>query len=111
MSAGEEPTMPREISNATSSSLELAHVLFMDIVGYSLLLVDEQRQVIQRLQNLVRQAPGFDHAVAKNELICLPTGDGVALACFGDPTMAVRFACQVALAMKEGSDFRFGMGI
>ena len=62
-----KPAMPHAISNATSGCLELAHVLFMDIVGFSLLLVDEQRQVIQRLQNLVRELHGL---VADDLALC-----------------------------------------
>ena len=66
-------------------TLELAHVLFMDIVGYSQLSMDEQEKQLRTLQNSVRQTQEFVDAQATNQLICLPTGDGMALVFFGDP--------------------------
>lgn len=62
--------------------LEIAHVLFMDVVGYSKLLVDEQAETLQLLNQIVRGTAEFRAAEKKDELIRLPTGDGMALVFF-----------------------------
>lgn len=54
--------------------LEIAHVLFMDVVGYSRLLVNEQRGVLQQLNEVVRGAPQFGKSSASGKLISIPTG-------------------------------------
>ena len=59
--------------------LEIAHVLFMDIVGYSKLLINEQAELLQELNRIVRNTNQFHNAEAAGELIRLPTGDGMAL--------------------------------
>ena len=59
--------------------LAIAHVLFVDIVGYSKLLTEEQSEALQHLNELVRAARAFREAEAANQLISLPTGDGIAL--------------------------------
>jgi peptidoglycan-associated lipoprotein len=94
-----------------SAPLELAHVLFMDIVSYSLLPMDYQSDVIQELQLIVRALPEFQTALAAGELVCLPTGDGMALAFFGDPTYPLRCAWQISLALKKNLQFELRMGI
>src|SRR5437762_2093339 len=60
----------------TGSNFELAHVLFMDVVGYSQMLIDEQREILRDLNAIVRGTQQFRAAQAQNKLICLPTGDG-----------------------------------
>ncbi len=62
--------------------LEIAHVLFMDIVGYSKGLIDEQRQLLNELNRIIRDTPRFKNAETADKLIRLPTGDGMALAFF-----------------------------
>ena len=59
--------------------LEIAHVLFIDIVGYSKLLIDEQRDYLHTLNELVRETESFRAAEAAGKLTRLPTGDGMAL--------------------------------
>jgi len=59
--------------------LEIGHVLFIDIVGYSKLLIDEQRERIQELREIVRGTEQFHLAEAEGKLMRLPTGDGGAL--------------------------------
>ena len=59
--------------------LEIAHVLFVDVVGYSRLLVNEQREVVQQLNEIVRAAPQFRQSSAAGKLIRIATGDGMAL--------------------------------
>src|SRR6266446_7064377 len=60
--------------------LEIAHVLFIDIVGYSKLLINEQHELLQELNQIVRTTETFRAAEAAGKLIRLPTGDGMALA-------------------------------
>ena len=60
--------------------LEIAHVLFIDIVGYSKLLIDEQSEALQELNAIVRGTEAAREAEAAGQLIYLPTGDGMALA-------------------------------
>jgi hypothetical protein len=94
-----------------SPTPEVAHVLFMDIVSYSLLPMDQQNEAIRELQDIVRRFPDFEQAQKATNLICLPTGDGMALAFFSDLTAPVRFARHVALALKNDGQFRLRMGI
>ena len=64
----------------TVSRLEVGHVLFLDIVGYSKLLSDKQRKVFQLLKDIVRGTSQFRSAEAANKLVRIPTGDGMVLA-------------------------------
>ena len=57
--------------------LEIAHVLFIDVVGYSKLLINEQRDLLDELNQVVRNTEQFRSADAAGKLICLPTGDGM----------------------------------
>ena len=65
--------------------LEVAHVLFMDVVGYSKLLINDQSEILQQLNEIVRETPHFREAEAAGRLIRLPTGDGMALVFFNNP--------------------------
>jgi hypothetical protein len=73
-----------------ASSLEIAHVLFTDIVAYSKLHMDRQQLVLRELQEGVRATPTFSNAKAEDQLIRLPTGDGMALVFFNDPEAPAR---------------------
>ena len=93
-------------------TLELAHVLFMDIVGYSQLSMDEQEKQLRTLQNSVRQTQEFVDAQATNQLICLPTGDGMALVFFGDPEAPARCAVHLdQMAHGKSAAVRLRMGL
>jgi len=94
-----------------ASTLDFAHVLFMDIVGYSKLPTDEQRGVTQRLNQLVGDTVAFKQAEALNELICLPTGDGIALVFLGDPEAPLRCAIELSRALRQDSRIKLRMGI
>ncbi len=72
-----EPSMSNEPPSALR--LEIGHVLFIDIVGYSRLLINEQTEVLRTLNELVRATPRVRAAEAENKLIRLPSGDGMAL--------------------------------
>jgi class 3 adenylate cyclase len=98
-------------SGLNAPTPEVAHVLFMDVVSYSLLAMDQQNEVIHKLQDIVRLLPEFEQAQKAGELICLPTGDGMALAFFSDLTAPVRCARQVALALQHNTQFQLRMGI
>ena len=71
-----------------TSQLRTAHVVFADIVSYSLMATDDQSRAVGQLQSIVRELLGFEQALAADELICLPTGDGMTIVCFGEPTAA-----------------------
>src|SRR5437016_5791526 len=93
------------------AELEIGHVLFMDIVGFSKLLVDEQRNCSNRLNQVVRNTEQFRSAEAADKLIRLPTGDGIVLVFFTSPEAPVRCAVEIAKGLKDCSDFGLRMGI
>ncbi len=80
------------------SHLEIAHVLFIDIVGYSKLLTNEQRERQQELNRIVRETEQFRAAEAEDKLVRIPTGDGMVLAFFTSPDAPVR--CAVAISRR-----------
>jgi adenylate cyclase len=91
--------------------LEIAHVLFMDVVGYSSLLVNEQREVLQQLKEVVRGAPQFGKSSASGKLISIPTGDGMALVFFRSPEEPVHCAMEMGKALKNYPQLRLRMGV
>jgi TolB-like protein/class 3 adenylate cyclase len=95
----------------SDAQLEIGHVLFMDIVGFSKLLVDEQSKCSQRLNQVVRNTNQFRVAEAAEKLIRLPTGDGIVLVFFTSPEAPVRCAVEIARALKDGADFSLRVGI
>jgi TolB-like protein/class 3 adenylate cyclase/Tfp pilus assembly protein PilF len=90
---------------------QLAHVLFMDIVGSSKLPSDEQLRIVHRLQELVRQSPEFLLSAASDQVISLPTGDGMALAFFNKLDAAVLCATEVSKAIQNESLCQIRMGV
>src|SRR5580692_5677467 len=94
-----------------ASSLEIAHVLFIDIVAYSKLHMDTQQLVLRDLQEAVRATPTFANAKAEEQLIRLPTGDGMALVFFNDPEAPARCALELAEILHKNSDLKLRMGI
>ena len=72
--------------------LEIAHVLFIDVVGYSKLLINDQREIQQQLNEVVRGTAQFRAAETDGKLVRLPTGDGMALVFFTNPEAPVRCA-------------------
>jgi serine/threonine protein kinase/TolB-like protein/Tfp pilus assembly protein PilF len=91
--------------------LELAHVLFIDIVGYSRMPMDQQEQVLQGLQQAVQGTSEFSRAQAGDQLIVLPTGDGMAVVFFRDAEGAVRCAVELSRALQHEANFGLRMGI
>jgi eukaryotic-like serine/threonine-protein kinase len=91
--------------------LEMAHVLFVDIVAYSTLPMDRQQRLLADLQELVRGTAEFVRAEAEDQLIRLPTGDGMALVFFRDPEAPVRCAVELAKSLRNHPDIKLRMGI
>ena len=91
--------------------LEIAHVLFIDVVGYSKLLVNEQREVVQELNQVVRKTPQFRKSNASEKLISIPSGDGMALVFFQTPEDPVQCAMEIARALKTHPRLRLRMGV
>ncbi len=98
-------------ASRSSHPLELAHVLFIDIVGYSRLPMDQQEQVLHGLQQAVRMTSEFARAQAADQLSVLPTGDGMALVFFGDAEGAVRCALELSRALRSEPSVVLRMGI
>ena len=82
---------------------EIGHVLFIDIVGYSKLLINEQRDQIQKLKEIVRGTEQFRMAEAEGKLLRLPTGDGGALVFRTSPEAPVLCAMEISKSGKESS--------
>ena len=90
---------------AETLSLETAHVLFMDIVGYSKLLIDQQKEGLRKLQEIVLATDECRKPHKGRDLIRLPTGDGMALVFFGDPEAPVRCAIEISRALKSSTRY------
>src|SRR5437660_11137488 len=91
--------------------LAIGHVLFLDVVGYSKLLVNEQREILQQLNEVVRGAPQFRKSSAAGKLIRIATGDGMALVFFQSPEEPVHCAMEIAKALKNHPHIRLRMGV
>jgi TolB-like protein/class 3 adenylate cyclase/Flp pilus assembly protein TadD len=92
-------------------SLEIAHLLLIDVVGYSKLLVNEQIELVQQLNRIVRETECFRAAESDRQLIRVPTGDGMALLFFRSPEEPVRCALEIAEALKAWPQIQVRMGI
>ncbi|MDQ3119713.1 MAG: adenylate/guanylate cyclase domain-containing protein, partial [Verrucomicrobiota bacterium] len=93
------------------SRLEIAHVLFIDIVGYSKLLINQQSELLRLLNEIARSTEQFRAAEKADMLVRLPTGDGMALAFFTSPDAPVRCAMEIDLRLKEYPQLNVRMGI
>ena len=90
---------------------EIGHVLFIDIVGYSKLLINEQSEQIQTLRKIVRNAEQFRLAEAEGKLVRLPTGDGAALVFRTNVEAPALCALEISKELKNHSDLHVRMGI
>ena len=97
--------------NPPIDPMKTAHVLFMDIVGYSKLSIDDQVSSIHTLQEIVHGTPQVIRAQAANQLTSIPTGDGMALVFFSEPTAPVECALEVGKALKNHPELELRMGI
>jgi TolB-like protein/Tfp pilus assembly protein PilF len=91
--------------------LEIAHVLFIDIVGYSKLSINEQRAAVDELTQIVRATEQFQKAEGSERLIKIATGDGMALVFYTSPEGPVRCAVELSRALKDHPQLRLRMGI
>ena len=101
MSAESKPDLP----------LEIAHVLLMDVVGYSKMLVNEQIECLQELNQIVRGTDTFRKAEESGKLIRLPTGDGMALLFFRSPEEPVQCALEICRELKKHPHIQVRMGV
>src|SRR5205807_4784854 len=90
---------------------EIGHVLFIDIVGYSKLLIREQTEQLQKLREIARATEQFRAAQAEGKLLRLPTGDGGALVFSDSPETPVACALEISKALKNYPDLRVRMGV
>ncbi len=91
--------------------LEIAHVLFIDIVGYSKLLINEQRALLDTLNRIVRGTQEFRSAEQAGRLIRIPTGDGMALVFYKSPEEPVECALEISRALEEHPELQLRMGV
>src|SRR6266540_2055185 len=91
--------------------LEIAHILLIDVVGYSKLLVNEQIELLQELKQIVRSSESFRAAETRDELIRVPTGDGLALVFFHSPEEPVRCALEIGRALRDHPRIQLRMGV
>src|SRR5205823_12112590 len=91
--------------------MEIAHVLTMDVVEYSTLLITEQSRVMAELTFIVKKTERFRRAEAEGKLVRIPTGDGMALVFFDDPKAPIECAMEIAAALKSHPEIRLRMGI
>ena len=91
--------------------LEIAHVLFIDIVGYSKLSINNQHAAVEELNRIVRASEQFQRAEAANRLIRIPTGDGMALGFYTNPEAPAQCAVEISGALKEHPRLQIRMGI
>src|SRR5437763_5219046 len=101
--------MPSETS--ARPHVEIAHVLFIDVVGYSALLINEQQQIQQELNQVVRGTEQFRIAEAEGKLTRLPTGDGMALVFFTTPEAPVQCALEISEALASYPRLKLRMGV
>jgi TolB-like protein/Tfp pilus assembly protein PilF len=91
--------------------LEIGHVLFIDIVGYSKRSIDDQHAAIEGLNRVVRASEQFQRAEVAGRLLKIPTGDGMALVFYTNPEAPVQCAVEISRLLKEHRWLRLRMGI
>jgi len=101
--------MPPEVKKEIE--LEIGHVLFIDIVAYSKLSVNEQHARIEELNEIVRSSEQFRKAETANRILKIPTGDGMALVFYKSPEEPAQCASEISRALKEHPRLQIRMGI
>src|SRR5205809_3621868 len=99
------------MSSEADVKFEIGHVLFIDIVGYSKLLIHEQTEQLQKLREIARATEQFRAAQAEGKLLRLPTGDGGPLVCRDNPEAPVACAMAISKSLKNYPGLRVRMGI
>src|SRR5437773_10431819 len=91
--------------------LEIAHVLFLDVVGYSKLSVNEQNARVDELNGIVRLSEQFQKAEETNRILKIPTGDGMALVFYKNPDEPAQCAFEISRSLKDNQRLQVRMGI
>src|SRR5437867_10057423 len=91
--------------------MEIAHVLFMDIVGYSARLTDQQQALVDELNQVVRSCDEFNKAAAAGRLMKIPTGDGMALIFYNSPEQPVECAVEISRVLRHHPGLGVRMGV
>ncbi len=99
------------VEREANPKVEIAHVLTIDIVEYSTLLITEQTRVMGELKNIVKNSERFRRAEADGKLVRIPTGDGIALVFFSEPDAPIDCAMEISAALKFHPEIRVRMGI
>src|SRR6201982_4133411 len=102
---------PATSQSSSDVKFEIGHVLFIDIVGYSKLMINEQSEQIQTLREIVRGTEQFRLAEAQGKLVRLPTGDGGALVFRNSLEAPVLCALEISKELKNHPELRVRMGI
>jgi len=90
---------------------ELAHLLLIDVVGYSKLSDNDQIELLQELNQIVRGTESFRAAEANGKLIRVPTGDGMTLVFFHSPEEPVRCALEISRVLQAHPHIQLRMGV
>src|SRR5438094_3922151 len=101
--------MPAEVKKEIQ--LEIAHVLFIDVVGYSKFSINEQGVVVDELTKVVRSSDQYQKAEAAGRLIKIPTGDGMGLVFHTSPEAPAQCAVEISRALKEHPRLQLRMGV
>src|SRR5438132_14188298 len=101
--------MPAEVKKEIQ--LEIAHVLFIDIVGYSKLSINDQNAAVEELNQVVRASEQFQRAETAGRLLKIATGDGMALVFYTSPEAPAQCAVEIGRALKEHPCLHLRMGI
>jgi TolB-like protein/integral membrane sensor domain MASE1/class 3 adenylate cyclase/Flp pilus assembly protein TadD len=101
----------RSVEPTSDLQLRIAHVLLIDVVGYSKLLVDEEVELLQELKQIAHETESFRAAEAAGKLTRVPMGDGMALLFYRSPEEPVRCALEISRALKDHSHIQVRMGV
>jgi TolB-like protein/class 3 adenylate cyclase/Tfp pilus assembly protein PilF len=99
------------LAGSMDLQLEIAHILLIDLVGYSKRLDNEQIEMVQELNRIVRNTKSFRAAEARNKLIRVPTGDGMALLFFRSPEEPIECALETSKALRSHPQIQLRMGV
>src|SRR5881392_79907 len=92
-------------------ALEIAHILFIDTVGYSKLSINDQRVVVDELTEVVRNSDQYQKAEATGRLIKIPAGDGMALVFYTSPEAPAQCAVEISRLLKKHPRLQLRMGV
>src|SRR5438128_12663017 len=93
------------------NQVDIAHVLFIDIVGYSKLSISDQHARVEELNRIVRASEQFQRAEAASRMTRIPTGDGMALAFYTSPEAPAQCAVEISRILKEHPRLQLRMGV